>query len=110
MPAKKLECHCGEALVPHAEDGDKAAFAHCDACGCCYVADTLEPRPGHPVCADNPVPAGAPPLPAAPDSAPSDAESEGGPDDSASDDAEPEGADGDADPTGGRRGLRGRRG
>lgn len=43
--------HCGTALRPHdAEYGAKRGALHCDACGCCFLADGVTPREGVPLC------------------------------------------------------------
>lgn len=51
MP-KVTNCpHCTSALIPH--EGVNDGFAHCNACGCCFVEATGELRPGTQMC--NPI-------------------------------------------------------
>lgn len=48
MPKVSNCPHCESALVPHG--GVNEGFAHCNACGCCFVEDTGALRPGSQIC------------------------------------------------------------
>lgn len=46
-----MKClHCRGELVEHV-GGLKDTMLHCNACGCCFLADGKTLRPGHPACA-----------------------------------------------------------
>jgi hypothetical protein len=48
MPKVNNCPHCNSKLLPH--EGVNEEFTHCNTCGCCFVQETGEQRPGHPVC------------------------------------------------------------